>query len=206
VIVPSRHHWQEWPFGDIDRHGADLIMADPNWRFDTWSDAGKKHKSPERHYRTDPIEKIAALPVQKLAHRNCLLWLWATHPMIDQQIEVCRLWGFRFVTTGVWVKRTSTGKLAFGTGYRLRCASEPFIIGVVGFPVTARNVRTVIEGPVREHSRKPDEAYAAAEQLLPRTMWGAARRVDLYSRASRPGWRAWGDEVGKFDRVVGAAA
>jgi len=188
-----------WPFEPLPRHSFDLIMADPNWRFETWSAAGRTQKGPDRHYATDGIEAIKAYPVQALAHRNCVLWLWATHPMIDQQIEVCRAWGFTFVTTGVWVKRTKNGKLGFGTGYRLRSASEPFIIGTVGRPLTEKNVRTVIEGPLREHSRKPDEAYAAAEQLLPRTMWGTARRADLFSRETRPGWTAWGHEAGLFD-------
>jgi len=52
----------------------------------------------------------------------------------------------------------------------------------------------VIEGPIREHSRKPDEAYAAAEALLPRAM----NRADLFSRTDRPGWTSWGNETGKF--------
>jgi N6-adenosine-specific RNA methylase IME4 len=174
-------------------------MADPNWRFETWSDNGRGRKSPDHHYRTDTVAEIKKWPVLSLAHRNCVLWLWGTHPMIDQQIDVCRTWGFRFVTTGVWVKRTVNKKLAFGTGYRLRSSSEPFIIGVVGFPMTTKSVRTVIEGPLREHSRKPDEAYAAAEKLLPRTMWGEARRADLFSRQTRPGWVKWGNESTKFD-------
>jgi N6-adenosine-specific RNA methylase IME4 len=58
----------------------------------------------------------------------------------------------------------------------------------------------VIEGPIREHSRKPDEAYAEAEKMVPNVA-----RADLFSRRTRPGWDAWGDEVGKFDSV-GAAA
>lgn len=175
-----------------------LIMCDPPWRFETRSDKGRQGKSADVHYNTMTMADLAALPVGQLAHADCVLWLWATHPMIDQQIAVMRGWGFRFATSGVWVKRTRHGKLAFGTGYRLRCASEPFLIGTIGNPDTARNVRTVIEGPVREHSRKPDEAYAAAEQLVPQSV----RRADLFSRQARPGWDAWGNEAGKF----GAAA
>jgi N6-adenosine-specific RNA methylase IME4 len=144
-----------------------------------------------------PLERIKALRVGDLAAKNCLLWRWATHPMIDQQIDVLRAWGFRFVTSGVWVKRTKNGKLGFGTGYRLRSASEPFLIGINGNPQTAPTVRTVIEGPIRRHSEKPDEAYAEAQKLLP-----DARRADLFSRTNRPGWTAWGDEVGKFDAVA----
>ncbi|MFO1147776.1 MAG: MT-A70 family methyltransferase [Alsobacter sp.] len=171
-----------------------MIMCDPPWAFEAWSEKGKLQKAPEVHYGTMPIDEIAALPVGHLAGRDCVLWLWATHPMIDQQIEVLRAWGFRFATSGVWVKRTRSGKLAFGTGYRLRCASEPFLIGVVGNPTTARDVRTVIEGPIRQHSRKPDEAYREAERMV-----GAVYRADLFSRQSRPGWDGWGNEATKFD-------
>lgn len=187
-----------WPFGALKPLSYDFIMADPPWRFDTWSDAGRKHKSPDGHYRTMTPEAIAAsFPVGYLAGRDCVLWLWGTHPMIDQQIAVARVWGFAFVTSGVWVKRTVNGKLAFGTGYRLRCASEPFIIATNGNPQTCRSVRTVIEGPLREHSRKPDEAYAEAERMMPR-----ARRADLFARQVRPGWEGFGDELGKFEAGV----
>ena len=195
-----------WPFADLRPLSYDLIMCDPPWRFETWSLAGKKHKSPEGHYQTMTLEGIKALPVGHLAGGDCVLWLWGTHPMVDQQIEVGRAWGFAFVTSGVWVKRTKHGKLGFGTGYRLRCASEPFLLFTNGNPATAKNIRTVveslevIEGPGREHSRKPDEAYAVAEKMLPK-----ARRADLFSRQVRPGWDAWGDQTTKFQQEETAA-
>jgi N6-adenosine-specific RNA methylase IME4 len=186
-----------WPFKELPMFGFDFIMADPPWRFDTWSNAGKNHKSPENHYRTMQLADIAAMPVGNLAAKNCVLWLWATHPMVDQQISVMRAWGFRFVTSGVWVKRTKHGKLAFGPGYRLRSASEPFLIGTNGAPETCKSIRTVVEGLAREHSRKPEEAYAEAERMCP-----GARRADLFSRTTRPGWTAWGDQAGHFDQVA----
>lgn len=31
---------------------------------------------------------------------------------------------------------------------------------------------------------------------------GTLRRLDLFSRQSRPGWTAWGNEAGKFDKEV----
>lgn len=189
-----------WPFGSLQMFGYGLVMADFPWRFDTWSQAGKKHKSPEGHYRTMSIEEIAAVPIGWLGGKDAVYWIWATHPMIDQQLALLPRWGLRFVTSGVWVKRTKTGKLAFGTGYRLRCASEPFLIATNGAPETARNIRTVIEGPIREHSRKPDEAYREAERMFPNVA-----RADLFSRRTRPGWDSWGDEAGKFDAVGEAA-
>ena len=113
--------------------------------------------------------------------------------MLPQAFAVMDAWGFTFKTAGHWAKRTRKGKLAFGTGSVLRCAGEPFLIGTRGTPRTTRSVRSVIEGKVREHSRKPAEAFTAAEQLMP-----DARRLELFSRQHRPGWSAWGDQVGKF--------
>jgi N6-adenosine-specific RNA methylase IME4 len=188
-----------WPFGALRPLSFDLIMIDPPWSHEMRSAKGVTAKSAGGQYSLMSLDDIAALPVAMLGRGDAIFWIWATHAMIDQQIAVARRWGLTFSTTGVWVKRTAHGKLAFGTGQRLRCASEPFIIATLGAPLTAKSVRTVIEGPVREHSRKPDEAYAAAESLYPR----AVNRADIFARETRPGWTTWGNEQTKFD---GAAA
>ena len=173
--------------------GFGLIMADPPWSFATRSTAGVTAKGAGGQYTCQSLGWVASLPVSVLAADDCLLWLWATNPMLPQAMAVMDAWGFTFKTAGHWVKRTRHGKMAFGTGYILRCAGEPFLIGTKGAPRTIRRIRSVIEGPVREHSRKPDEAFAAAEALVP-----DVRRVELFSRQPRQGWAAWGDQAGKF--------
>lgn len=182
-----------WPFGDLAPQAYGMIMADPPWEFKNRSPRGEA-KNAKAQYRCMTISEIRDLPVVDLAAPDCVLWLWATNPMLPQALETLRAWGFTFKTAGHWAKQTRTGKQAFGTGYILRCAGEPFLIGTRGDPVFARNVRSVVLGPVREHSRKPDQAYRAAELLCPR----AGRRADLFTRQQRPGWQAWGDEVHKF--------
>ncbi|ABN75773.1 MT-A70 family methyltransferase [Cereibacter sphaeroides] len=188
TALPVYDQWLELrPVG-----GFDLLMIDPPWSFGLRSSRGEA-KSPHAHYRCSPLEWIKALPVHVLAAPDSLCWLWATNPMLPQALEALAAWGFQFKTGGHWVKRTRHGKLAFGTGYILRCAGEPFLIGTRGRVRTARNVRSVIEGPLREHSRKPDEAFLEAERLMP-----GARRIEVFSRQSRPGWTVWGDEVERF--------
>ena len=177
--------------------GADLIMADPPWSYDMRSESGYG-KSPEAHYDTLPLEVIAGFPVELLAARDAVLWLWALGPQLPQALAVIDAWGFTFKTSGHWAKTTKHGKQAFGTGYILRNAGEPFIIATRGAPKTTRGVRSVIiapggRGSGREHSRKPDRAYAEAERLMP-----DAQRLDLFSRQNRPGWTSWGNEAGKF--------
>ncbi|WP_241699982.1 MT-A70 family methyltransferase [Tabrizicola fusiformis] len=172
--------------------GFGLIMADPPWAYDMRSEKGYA-KSPEAHYGTMPLSWIKALPVEALAAADCLLWLWHPASMTPDALEVIGAWGFRFKTGGHWAKVGASGKQAFGTGYILRNAGEPWMIATRGAPRTTKAVRSVIIAPAREHSRKPDEAYADAERLMPNV-----QRLDLFSRQRRPGWASWGNEVDKF--------
>lgn len=174
-----------------------FIMADPPWLFKNYSEKGEEKNATAR-YDCMSIDEIRALPVGHLAGEDCVLWLWATNPMLPEALSTLAAWGFTFKTAGHWSKKTKHGKQAFGTGYILRCAGEPFLIGTMGDPKFASNVRSVVEGPIREHSQKPDEAYAAAERLCPRVL----RRADLFARQVRHGWDGFGDELHKF----GAAA
>ena len=182
-----------WPFENLSPGAYGMIVADPPWSFATWSDKGHG-KSAQRHYACMSLDDIKALPVADLAAPDCCLFLWATWPMLNEALEVMDSWGFAYKTGGAWHKKTKNGKTAFGTGYRVRCASEPFLLGYIGNPKNSRAERNVIEGLVREHSRKPEAAYAWAERYLPE-----ARHVDLFGRTRRSGWDVWGDEAGKFE-------
>ena len=181
----------------VPRGRYGMIMADPPWRFKTRSERGVTEKGAGGQYRCMDLDAIKAMDVAALAARDCVLWLWVTNPMLREGIEVLSAWGFTFKTAGHWSKKTALGKQAFGTGYILRCAGEPFLIGTVGAPRCARNVRSVIEGPVRQHSRKPEEAFAAAERLLP-----DVARLELFSRQKRAGWDVMGNQVEKFQEAA----
>lgn len=186
----------DWPFGTMRHFSYDVIMADPPWSFDAWSEGGNA-KNAKAQYDCMPIQEICALPVDLLAKGDCWLWLWATYPTLPQAMAAMAAWRFTYITGGAWVKRGESGKLAMGTGYVLRGNAEPFLIGRFGkMPTFSRSIRNVIEAPRRQHSRKPDEAYAICEELF-----GPAFRADLFSRESRPGWDAWGRQLAKFDAV-----
>lgn len=194
-----------WPFGACAPLKYDVILADPPWSFDLWSTKGN-HKSPEAHYDVMSFADLASIPVSSLGRGDCLLFMWCCWPSIDEAMAVLKAWGFRYVTGGAWHKRTRTGKSGFGTGYRLRSATEPYLVGTLGNPDTARNVRNVIEtedldvidAMTRGHSRKPDEQYSVCERLVP----NAIHRIELFARQRRPGWDAWGNEIDKFGEAA----
>lgn len=182
-----------WPFGDLTpfRYGA--ILADPPWQFTMRSPKGYE-KSPEAHYATMSEADLACLPVHQLAAPDCMLFMWATWPQMPKAIRLMEAWGFTYKTGAPWLKRTRTGKVCFGTGYILRGATEPFLIGTIGAPsYRSRSVLGLIDAERREHSRKPPEARAMVEKLLP-DVW----RCELFAREPWPGADVWGNEAGKF--------
>jgi N6-adenosine-specific RNA methylase IME4 len=187
---------QGWQFGHLQPLAYDMMMVDPPWKYKNWSAKGEL-KNASQHYPCMTLEELKQMRVGELASRNAVLWLWATNPLLRDAFELMETWGFKFKTAGHWVKRTKNWKLGFGPGYILRTAGEPFLIGTIGRPEYSKSVRSVIEGRLRGHSRKPDEAYEAAEKLYP----AALRRVDVFSRVDRSGWECWGNEAGKFNET-----
>lgn len=182
-----------WPFRGLEPNAYGMLKVDPPWDFSLFSEKGG-NKSAQKHYRCLPLDQIKAFPIMDLAAEHCVLWLWATNPMIRQQLECVDAWGFTYKTMGTWNKMTVHGKQAFGTGYVLRSSSEPFIIATRGKPKVAKNIRSSFMAPVGKHSEKPALSFQIAEQLYP-----GARRVEIFSRTDRPGWEHWGDEQGKFN-------
>lgn len=160
-------------------------------------------KSPQAHYPCVDIDDLSRLPVAKLAAADCVLWLWTTWPHLasGHALRLVEAWGFVGKTGLPWVKRTPSGKLAFGTGYVFRGCTEPVILATRGSPSFDRaftaKTRGLIDALAREHSRKPEAAFDIAERLVP-----DARRAELFSRAARDGWDVWGDETEKFARAT----
>jgi N6-adenosine-specific RNA methylase IME4 len=183
-----------WPFGALTPLKYGLILADPPWRFVTYSAKGRK-KSPDRHYPTMTMNELYRLPVGQLAAADCALVMWAYWPLLHEALGLAAAWGFTFKSGGAWAKRSKSGRSwAFSTGYLMRGASEPFIIATLGRPdFVSRSERNLIVAPVREHSRKPDEMHESLERLFP-DVW----RCELFARSTRASWDSWGDQVNRF--------
>lgn len=177
-----------------------VIYADPPWEFKVYSGKGKM-RSAERHYDTMSLDDIAALPVDKLAAENCALFLWAVMPELPGALDLIKAWGFNYKTAGfVWVKQNRSGEGLFtGMGYWTRANAEVCLLATRGSPQRlAMDVHQVIMSPVREHSRKPDEAAPRISRLL------AGPYLELFAREPRHGWTTWGNEIERSDFVEAA--
>jgi N6-adenosine-specific RNA methylase IME4 len=191
-----------WPFEPLVPLSYEVIVADPPWDFENYSDAGTK-KGADPHYAVMPLGAIKALPVSQIARGDCLLLLWTTGWAVatGQAQDVARAWGFAPVTEMVWNKRTRPdappiiiSKKRMGTGYRVRSMHEPILVCTIGNP-KHRALPSSFDGVAREHSRKPAEFY----DLVGTHTRLAVRRADLFSRETHPGFEGWGLEHGKFD-------
>ena len=73
---------------------AGVLYGDPPWRFEVYSRDTGMDRSADNHYPTMSLEEIKALKVP--AADDCVLFLWATLPMLPQAIEVMKAWGFEY--------------------------------------------------------------------------------------------------------------
>src|SRR5271155_5436675 len=81
------------------------------WRFKPWSRETGMDRAADNHYPTSEPSDIAARDVASIAADDCVLFLWATAPMLPQAIDVMRAWGFAYKSHFVWAKDR------LGTGY-----------------------------------------------------------------------------------------
>lgn len=196
--------------------GFKTILADPPWEYESRSSAGMT-KSAQNHYDCQDLEWMCSLPVAALAGEDCALFMWCTWPLMPIWLRVITAWGFEY--SGLaweWIKyNQETGKYAFGPGYGTRKNLEPCLLATRGAPslrqplsffgiggekAESHSVRdfmfamplNCIRAVRREHSRKPEEQYERIETMFDGPM------VELFSRSSRKGWAAWGNETGKF--------
>ena len=172
----------------IKKHS--VILSDPAWDYKDKARAGRRGSSFK--YPIMTLENIAKLPVQRIAKKNCILFLWATPPMINEALYVMKEWGFKYKTFGfVWIKKSKKGTNKIGMGSWSRANAEICLIGTKGKPKRkSASVRQIIESIPRQHSRKPDEIYERIEKLV-----GKVSRIELFARHRRKGWSSWGNQL-----------
>ena len=164
-------------------------VFDPPWRTVTYSEKGLD-RAVDNHYPTMTIKEIKDLDLGRMFLDDAVLFLWATMPLLDQQIEVLQDMGFRYVSHWVWTKPGF-----MGNGYWGREAHEILLIGrrgsKLGPPETVP--RSVWDLPYQGNSVKPPEIY----QFIADQYEGLAL-VEGFARVPKdPRFDVWGNEAGR---------
>jgi len=69
-----------------------IIYADPPWKYERNVGSGIA----ENYYSTMSVTEICSLPVDVIAAKDSVLFLWTTFPQLKEAFKVIQAWGFRY--------------------------------------------------------------------------------------------------------------
>ena len=180
-----------------------IIYADPPWKYESKTLSGTMKGNATDHYKTMTNEDICNLKVNEIADSNCILFLWATMPLLPNAFKVIEAWGFIHKTTAfTWIKLNPKSKTVFkGIGRWVMGNAELVLLATKGKPHRiAKNISQIIMENREGHSKKPDIVRNKIVELM-----GDLPRIELFARntgmkdlfGNNPldGWDAWGNEV-----------
>jgi N6-adenosine-specific RNA methylase IME4 len=160
-----------------------IILCDPPWRYDyTETEA----RAIENQYPTMSHDELCGLPIDEVAHEDCVMFMWATSPKLQESMDLLKAWGFNYRTCAVWDKEV------IGMGYYFRQQHEILLIATKGnlpTPAPANRPSSVIRAKRGAHSAKPVEAYELIESMYPEF-----DRLEMFCRSPRNGWSVWGNQ------------
>lgn len=195
-----------------------IILADPPWFYNNRKTGGERNDKTkfgggaQKHYQLlkahEIIDPAITLDVKSLKADPSILFLWVTGPMLYDSTgkghcveTVINGWGFEYATiAAVWNKTTQDGSAYnYGPGYYTASNTELLLVCTSGGAIepAEKMLPSIINAPVREHSRKPDEAYKLIERMYPNHS-----KIELFARTQRPGWDAWGNQTELFKEDV----
>ena len=175
-----------------------IIYADPPWDYKgQLQHAGEGSQDTGgavNHYPTVVLDDLKKLNVTSICARDCLLFMWATNPHLDQAIELGKAWGFAWATVAfVW------DKVRVNPGFYTMSQCELCLVfkrGKIPAPRGARNVRQLVTSKRGSHSQKPDEVRLRIEKMFP-----TLRKIELFARERNElqlvddQWAKWGFEA-----------
>lgn len=171
-----------------------IILADPPWEYS--SDPNSKRGIwglAHQQYQTMAIEELSNLPVNEIADNNCILFLWATFPNLQQALNLVKAWGFTYKTVAfIWEKldKTNNTLKKYGLGWYTRSNCEIVLLGRKGkFDRKSAAVQQVVKSTISDHSKKPDEIRKRILKLC-----GDLPRIELFARTQVFGWDTWGND------------
>lgn len=176
-----------------------VLMIDPPWKKKKGGlRRVRPHQGRELDYPVMSTQDIFKLLDKEIfinaAHMHCV-FMWT----IDQYLIECENYmkerNYKRHCRLIWDKTNGVAPaftIRFSHEYLIwyyQPSLLPIATGCRG------KFRTVFLEKAREHSRKPDTAYAMIELLYPEV-----NKIDVFSREKRNGWKQFGNEPGYFTK------
>lgn len=165
-----------------------VIYADPPWQYGDQRTNTTQSGSASSQYPTMPIADICDMPVEDLAAKDSVLFLWATAPLLVEAVDVIEAWGFKYKAQFIW------DKVRGYNGHYNDVRHELLLIATKGscVPKVDKLTPSIIAEPKSKHSKKPERFYELIEHLYPIS---GNSHIELFSRKARDKWTAWGNQV-----------
>jgi N6-adenosine-specific RNA methylase IME4 len=165
-----------------------IIYADPPWSYKNKKTGGNHLSGAAQKYAVMTTDDICnmEIPVSK----DCVLFLWATVPLMPDAFKVMEAWGFKYKTMLTWRK-----VMSLGMGFWFRGQTEHLLIGVKGKVKAFRmQVANFHQSKAEKHSKKPAHfrdliAVAAGRSFT------EVNKLELFAREQAEGWDVFGNEV-----------
>jgi N6-adenosine-specific RNA methylase IME4 len=170
-----------------------VIYADPPWRFEPRSRDTGMDRAADNHYPTLSLSDIIAIKVP--AADDCVLFLWATVPMLPDALQLMESWDFDYRSHQVWDKQH------IGTGYWFRNRHELLLVGTRGdmpAPAPGQQYESLISIQATRHSEKPFAFREMIDELYP-----TASKLEMFARGGDiAGWDRWGSEATEAEEAA----
>jgi len=164
-----------------------VIYADPPWLYnDKLGTDLAKMGGYDKYYKGMALKNICELPIHKLADKDCVLFLWATMPLLPNAFEVIKSWGFTYKTVAfTWVKQNLKADTIFkGVGRWVQGNAELVLLATKGKPHrVSKSISQIVIEHRQGHSVKPQKVKDNIVQLM-----GNVNRIELFARQKTEGW------------------
>lgn len=189
-------------YPDLPDKKYDIIYADPPWDYNGKIQFDKSSKSKEIidlrkkifissasfKYPTLKLKELIKLDILSIAEKDCLLFMWATNPHLEQSIKLGNAWGFEYRTVAfIWNKMIhNPGK------YTLSNCEQCLVFkrGKIPSPRGARNIQQLVNIPRTKHSEKPLEIRDNITKMFP-----TQKKIELFARTTSSNWDSWGLDI-----------
>lgn len=167
------------------------------WSYFNKRTGGSLKSGSSQKYRTlsmDDLRDLKSL-IKNITEKDVVLFLWVTNPMLQEGLELCKLYGFEYKTLITWVKENCKG-----LGYWYRGNTEHIILGIKGTISAFHSQQiNVFHAPLRDHSRKPTKSYELIEEgtkNIPNL-----KILEMFARRKYPNknWTCIGYDIDKLD-------
>lgn len=198
-----------------------VILADPPWSYRDKANSGQRGAS--HKYPCMTLSDLMQLPINQIADKDCLLFMWHVPPMPMEALKLVEAWGFNLRTMKgfTWIKLnkhfSQVVKKHFSVDPSdLKVMTDDDIAGLL-LKITKMGMGNMtrsnsedcliayrgnglkrINASVKNtiftpYTRHSEKPDEARQNIV--DLVGDVPRIELFARNHAPGWDAWGNEL-----------